>query len=89
MFTFNHLQKNEDDKVVHYFDFVNITTPTRSAAIAALISLRNSIDDEIALINNKLINAENSENEYSSYIAYREEVKLIVDKSLSGYEAVE
>lgn len=89
MFTFSHLKKTDGDEVKHYFNFVYTEQQTRGAAISSLIARRYSLFDEIALINNKLIGAENAEQEYADYMHYREEVKAVVDQSLQGYEAAE
>ena len=63
------------------YDCVEIEgTVTRDKLIIALIQDRYSKNDEIALLNNKMIGKDL--NEYDEYQAYRAEVKLIVDDIL-------
>ena len=90
MFTYDHcLGISQDGHELHKFNYITIDSPGRDRAIAGMVALRFTYADEIALINNKLSAKENAEEEYAAYLAYRDECKLIVDKSLQGYEETE
>lgn len=90
MFTYDHcLSINLDGHKLHKFNYITVDSPTRDKAIAGMVALRFTYADEIALINNKLSEKEGSDDEYGAYLAYRDECKLTVDKSLQGHEEVE
>jgi len=57
--------------------------PARAALISAGIAARYSKDDEIALLNNKLLGDDAA---YAAYAAYRDDVKAQV--AAAGYPAV-
>lgn len=89
MFTFSHKRKLEDNAYIHEFDHIIIDAQSRDRAIAGLVARRFTFADEIALINNKLSAQTGADEEYNSYMLYREECKSLADLSISGHEEVE
>lgn len=63
--------------------FVRNGVPNKDDLIKVLIHLKYSLDDEIALINNK----EEKPNEYEEYQNYRSEVKALVNQLLEIYKS--
>jgi oligoendopeptidase F len=73
-----------EGKEQYQFDSVETDRPERDAAISALIALKYSIADEIALINNRLSGGATELAEYETYRQFREEVKNKVDLSIAN-----
>lgn len=62
--------------------FVKNGKPNKDELIRFLIHEKYSLDDEIALLNNR----EDKPQEYNDYQLYRQEVKNLVNELLSNYE---
>jgi len=62
-----------------YYDYVEVNKTDRDTLIKAMIHDKFSIDDEIALINNKFKGDVKGNDEYAEYQNYRDTVKNTVE----------
>jgi len=80
-FNFHVIESEKTDehgtRTVFDYDFVEVKDENRNSIISAIMRDKYTIDDEIALINNKAENG-NIDLEYDKYQAFRDEVKLMV-----------
>ena len=83
-FTYNQEDVEVDGRTVNEFDHIQLPLPVdRNKLIAGLIELRYTKDHQIAILFNKDDgNAEHTE-EYVAYQAFRQEIKNIVDTTLT------
>ena len=85
-FNFNIIESEKTDehgtRTVFDYDSVEVENQDRDSIIKAIIRDRYSIDDEIALINNKFKAADKEDPEHDAYQAFRYDVKQIAITAL-------
>jgi len=85
-FNFNIVETTKEDmdgkpRISFDYDYVEIEgTITRDKLISAIIEDKYSKDAELALLHNKMVGRHLEE--YDEYLAFRVEIKAIVDGSL-------
>ena len=83
-FTYNQEEVERDGQIVNEFDHIQLPLPVnRDKLIAALLELRYSKDHQIAILFNKDDGTQEHADEYATYQAFRQEIKNIVDTTLT------
>ena len=83
-FTYNQEDVEVDGRTVNEFDHIQLPLPVnRDKLIAALLELRYSKDHQIAILFNKDDGTPEHAEEYATYQAFRQEIKNIVDTTLT------
>ena len=81
---FNIIESEKTDesgtRTVYDYDYVEVKSKLRAESIRAIINNTYSVEDETALINNKLGGSPEYVAEYQEYQDFRASVKAIVDK---------
>lgn len=74
-----NIQEKADEAGGNYFEFDSIEVPEliKGVIVAALIRLRYTLDDEIALINNYNLDSAAYQVEYDEYQTYRGQCKTL------------
>jgi len=84
---FNFTETQRDEQPVLDYQYLNVHAVTRSEIKRCLIKERYSLDDEIALINNRELGDLNS-NEYNLYQSFRAQCSVVANSIVSYYESI-